>query len=57
MELVVIAWLICVGIGAYIANQKGRSMAEGLVLGLLLGFIGVLIEALLPAKSRCQDTR
>jgi hypothetical protein len=43
-----VCWLICAGIGGYIAAQKGRSETEGAVLGFLLGPLGLLIEALLP---------
>lgn len=34
--------------GRWIALEKGRSGTEGLVLGLLLGPLGVVIEAVLP---------
>jgi hypothetical protein len=38
--------------GAWIAAAKGRSKTEGLILGLLFGPLGCLIEALLPAEER-----
>lgn len=37
--------------GAWVADQRGRSPLEGLVVGALFGPLGVLVEALLPAGS------
>ncbi len=37
--------------GLWIASQKGRAPTEGLVLGLFFGPLGVLVEALLPARE------
>ena len=34
--------------GAYVAVEKGRSVAEGITFGLIMGPIGVLIAAVLP---------
>jgi hypothetical protein len=42
---------ICSAAGGYIAYQKGRSVAEGAVLGFLLGPIGDLIVVLLPTRD------
>ena len=39
-------------IGRYVASQKGRSESEGLIIGGLLGFLGVIIVALLPSKDK-----
>lgn len=36
------------GFGAWISAQKRRGAAEGLILGLLFGPLGVLVAALLP---------
>jgi hypothetical protein len=41
----------CGLLGAWVARQKGRSQDEGFWLGALLSLIGVLVEALLPAKG------
>jgi hypothetical protein len=49
-------WLILIGIlaavfsgfGGWVATQKRRGVGEGMVLGLLFGPLGVLVEALLP---------
>ena len=41
-------WCATIGLGAYIAAQKGRQPIEGLAFGLLLGPLGLLIEVLLP---------
>ena len=40
-------WLISIPIGGYVAEQKSRSMIEGILLGCL-GPFGVLIEYCLP---------
>jgi hypothetical protein len=39
-------------LGYYIAAQKGRPETEGLVLGLVFGPLGCLIEAILPTIER-----
>lgn len=46
--VVAIGWLTMAALGAWVADQKFRSMAEGFVLGLLFGPLGVIVEALLP---------
>lgn len=45
-------WLACGGMGGYVAHAKDRAPAEGAVFGLLLGPLGVLVEALLPEGAR-----
>lgn len=45
--LAVFGWL-----GQWVATQCGRGAIEGLLLGMLLGPFGVLIEALLPKNPR-----
>lgn len=50
MELIVIFWLVCAGLGMVIANAKNRSLAEGFFLSLLCGCFGMLIVALLPKQ-------
>ncbi len=51
------AWWIAVGIGcavalgglgAWVAAQKGRAPGEGLLLGVLFGPLGVIVEGQLP---------
>lgn len=34
-----------------VAKDKNRSASEGVLLGILLGFIGILIEVCLPRKQ------
>ena len=53
MEAVILllVWGLLGGVGSWIATQKGRSGAEGFVLGVLLGPIGWIIEALLPQQT------
>lgn len=48
--LVLIIWLLCAGISAFVAVSKNRSVVEGLALGGLLGVVGLVIEACLPSK-------
>lgn len=43
-----VVWGIFGFLGMWIASQKGRSEAEGFLLGLLFGPLGALIEAVLP---------
>ena len=49
--LALVGWLAFAGLGAWVATQKGRGPAEGLILGLLFGPYGTLIEALLPNQE------
>jgi len=51
MELLLILWLVCGIASGFLAQSKGLSFGEGLVLGILLGFIGLIIEACLPKKN------
>ena len=60
MELLIILLIVWAAFGAlgyYIATQKGRPQAEGLLLGFLFGPLGVLLVALLPSKSAEQHGR
>ncbi|WP_221220623.1 hypothetical protein [Mycolicibacterium sp. BK634] len=44
-------WVLCAVVGAAISkNWKNRAVAEGLVLGGLLGILGVAIAACLPKQ-------
>ncbi len=46
--------VVAVGCGvftAWIAKGKGRSLAEGMVLGTLLLLLGLAIELFLPANA------
>jgi hypothetical protein len=42
----------CAPAAEYVAWNKGLSMAEGFFLGVVLGPIGALVEALLPDETR-----
>ena len=43
-------WPIAGGIaGALIAQSKNRSALEGALLGIFLGWIGIVVEVVLPA--------
>jgi hypothetical protein len=50
--VVALAWFAMAGLGAYIAAQKRRPIEEGVILGLLFGPLGVLVEGLLPTFER-----
>jgi hypothetical protein len=41
-------FVICGGFGQYIAGEKRRGAAEGMLFGVLLGPFGLLVLALLP---------
>lgn len=47
--LCVSAWLVAFGaLGGYVSVQVDRDAAEGLILGVLFGPLGVIVAALLP---------
>jgi uncharacterized membrane protein len=54
MEMLLILWGIFGGLGAWIADHKDRRRGEGLILGVLFGPLGVLVEALLPTGRPAQ---
>jgi hypothetical protein len=51
----VAAWVALGLLGWYVSAQKGRPAAEGVLLGLLFGPLGVLVAALLPTLPRAGD--
>jgi hypothetical protein len=51
LVLVLVLLLLAV-LGGWVAAQRDRSIVEGLILGLLYGPLGVIVEALLPLGSR-----
>ena len=44
--------IICALIAGGINSSKGRSYGEGFTIGLFLGFIGVIIVAMLPKNEK-----
>lgn len=44
-------WLICAGVTAYVAKNKGRNTVLWLILGLVGGVISLIVVALLPKVS------
>jgi RNA polymerase subunit RPABC4/transcription elongation factor Spt4 len=50
-------WIVCIAVSVAICQEKGRSSAEGLLLGLLLGPIGVIICAVLPKSVGALEAR
>ena len=51
MELLIIIWLLSAVVCAMIASSKGQSVATYAMLGLLLGFIGIIIAVLAENKA------
>ena len=47
-----LGWCALGGFSVWIAAQKGRSLAEGFLVGFLFGPLGVIVEALLPTLDR-----
>jgi hypothetical protein len=43
-------WLACATVAVVVAKDKNRSAAEGVILGIMLGFVGIFIELCLPRK-------
>lgn len=52
MAIAIVVWAICAFIAGFIAGAKGRSTVEAVILALLLGPLGLIIEALLPSRPR-----
>ena len=50
IAILVVAWFMVALLGAYVSTEKGRSGFEGFFLGLVFGFFGVIIAALLPTR-------
>lgn len=49
MELFLVAWFVCTGLGASIAEIKGRPPLVGLMVALFSGPLGIVVLAALPA--------
>jgi len=54
--IVIVGLIISAFLGNYIAKEKGRDTAEGVLFGLFLGFLGLIILALLPNKLKKEIT-
>jgi hypothetical protein len=52
-----LGWLLLCGVGAYVSNAKHRPGAEGFILTLILGPLGVLIAALMPTEEPPKPER
>ena len=50
--VIVLYALIVAGTTAYVARGKGRSAALWFVFGLVFGFLGLLIAAVMPSEKR-----
>jgi hypothetical protein len=48
IAVVLIMWSIFTVAGFFLAKARGRNPREGAILGLLLGPVGLIVEALLP---------
>ena len=53
MAVFIILWILCAAIGYWIGQTKGRG-GEGAALGLLLGFIGIIIIAVMKPTAELQ---
>lgn len=51
-----VGWFVLSTFSAWVASQKGRSVFEGFVVGMMFGPLGVLVEAMLPSKVRPQSS-
>lgn len=51
----ILLWILPIVVGSLVGNRKGR-LALGLVLAILLGWIGVIIIAVVP-PSRAERLR
>lgn len=49
MELILIGWVVCIVAAILIGNAKGRPPADSFMFGAVLGIIGVILVAALPA--------
>ena len=45
-----LAWILPIFVAASITQGKGRGQGTGILLGILLGWLGVLIAALLSRE-------
>ena len=49
MELYLLIGVVCGVVGGLVCQNKGRSIAPGLILGFLLGPLGLIIVFIAPA--------
>ena len=50
-------WVAFAVLAGWIATQKNRAIEEGVILGLLFGPFGTLVEALLPSMTKEERER
>ncbi len=48
MFIIVLVWILCAFLGMAMGKERNIGAAGGFVLGLLLGFIGLIIVAFSP---------
>lgn len=53
---IIVMWVICAVIGGLIGAAKGRT-EDGILLGMLLGWCGILIICFLPGGVQCSYCR
>jgi hypothetical protein len=51
MELLILIWLVAIVAAVAIGNSKGRPALDSFMFGLVLGWIGVILIAILPAPA------
>ena len=54
---VIIFWLICGLIAAYLYRNRGRSELAGFLGGLLLGPLGIILALVTPPDKRALEKR
>lgn len=52
----IVGWIVFGFLGGYIAAHKGYPPKWGIVAGVLLGPIGIVIAAVLPATQQGRET-
>lgn len=57
VTLIVLLWIVCGGIAAFLAWTKGRSVGAWFFCGLLLGPIGVIAAAVARDQTSINHTQ
>jgi hypothetical protein len=55
--VIIVGWTALAFLGGWVANQKGRDPGEGVLLGILFGPLGVVVEGLLPDGKPLEKDR
>lgn len=52
-----VTWVVCALVAGYIYEQKGRSRATAVLLGLITGPLAVLLALVTPKDSEALERR